>query len=301
MLALGLALGIAWRLVFRTTLPGAGLLLVMGSVLGLREVVVSGSQPEPLPKPLLVGLLVLIAAGFFSAIGGTAPLGALVGVVGAWEVATSTGLPGFSWVGPLVVATTAVGGVLIMLLDRRWATEGMGPILLAISIGGLYATVPETILVSVLVGVAGPIAILGLLRIASIGASSAYAVAGFFAWAAAMGGAGRASSIVGGVGCLGLLLVDPVARRLANGPTLLDVVPRWWRLTMSAFIQLACVAAASRIAGTQRSLGWAVFIVVSELVVAVALLVGGGRTLKPRLAEPEQELEHEARVAGNRV
>jgi hypothetical protein len=99
---------------------------------------------------------------------------------------------------------------------------------------------------------------------------------GLVAWTVAAGGVGRPSSIIGGLACLGLLIIEPLARALApTGASLLGAVERrWWGVVPVAAGQLLLVFIASRWAGLRPATGEAVLIVMIELAVAVAIIVG---------------------------
>ncbi|HEY8202084.1 MAG TPA: hypothetical protein VII47_12120 [Actinomycetota bacterium] len=272
-------------------MPAAGLLLALGTVLGLREVVVSSTQPDPLTPGLVAGLAMLAAAGL---VGGLVRAPVVVGMAlaapGAWVIVTDGGLADVGWVRLLVGVGAAVGGVLAAAFDRRWRTSGAPPIVLAVSVAGLYGAVPETMHVSVLLGVALPVALLGLGAVASLGSAGAYVSTALLAWTAGIGGAARPSSIVGGLGCLGLLVVEPLARNLAGGRSGLEAISRRWGLIALAAIQVVLVAIASRVAGVQRSAGVAALVVFADLGLATALAVGGGRALMARGGRSEQEV-----------
>ena len=87
---------------------------------------------------------------------------AVVTMPGAWLLAERSGLPGLVplWVRLLVAAGTIAGSVLVSDLDRRGARLGLGPVLMAITIVGVYETVPDTDLV---LAALGPTLLLALL------------------------------------------------------------------------------------------------------------------------------------------
>jgi len=264
-------------------LPVVGLLLALGTVIGLREVIVSPSQPDPLPPGLVAGLAMLAAAGLVCGlVRAPAVVGIALAAPGAWVIVTEAGLAEVGWVRLLVGVGAAVGGALAAAFDRRWRTSGVPPMILAVSVAGLYLAVPETMHASVVLGVALPIALLGLGAVASLGSAGAYVSAGLLAWTAGIGGAARPSSIIGGLGCLGLLAVEPLSRMLAGGRSGLEAIPRKWSMIALAAIQVVLVAIASRVAAVQRSAGVAALVVFVELGFATALAVGGGRVLMAR-------------------
>ena len=182
-------------------------------------------------------------------------------VPGAWVVAAHSAIPGEPWVRVLVFATIVAGSALVADLDRRTARLGLGPVLFAVSVGGVYATVPDTEQALVLLGVAVPVALLGWpLRRAGLGRAGSAAAVSVLAWTAAVGGVGRPSSIVGAVGCLGLFVVGPVIRRPV-------------RLRFSALVatHALLVLISARVAGLRPTVRAAVTVVLLELVAGLAV------------------------------
>jgi hypothetical protein len=219
-LAVGLGMAFAWRSRRSSEpVPVAGLLFAgavmaaLGWTLGL-------------PAALAVGLVLLAVAG--QGMGRrwlpTAPLAAS----GAWLVVFGSGAA-LEGVGlRLLVATAMVlGGWLLADFDHRWRGRGLGPVLVAVSAGGIYATVPDTEQAMVALGVAAALAVLGWpWPLAALGRAGAFAASGVLLWVVAAGGAGRGSSVVGGVACLGLFAVEPLARRLhPDRRSVLDRLP----------------------------------------------------------------------------
>ena len=217
---------------------------------------------------------------------------------GAWVIVMEGGIADIGWVRLLVWVGAVSGGALVAAFDRRWRTTGVPPLILAMSVAGLYGAVPETMLVSVVLGVALPLALLGLGGLASLGSAGACAAVGLLAWTAGMGGIARPGSIIAGLGCLGLFVVEPLARMLGGGQSGLGAIPRRWSLIGLVATQVVLVAIASRVAGAQRSAGVAALVVLADLGLATALAVGGARVLRARDRSRDQG---EARVAGDRV
>jgi hypothetical protein len=268
-LAVGLGTAFAWRSRRASEpVPVAGLLFAgavmaaLGWTLGL-------------PAGLAIGLILLAGAGAGQGMGRRWLLTAPLAVSGGWLVVFSSGaaLEGIGL--RLLVATAMVlGGWLLADFDHRWRGRGLGPVLVAVSAGGIYATVPDTEQAMVALGVAAPLAVLGWPRpLAALGRGGAFAVSGVLLWVVAAGGAGRGSSVVGGVACLGLFAVEPLARHLHPGRrSVLDRLPkgRWGSLAAIA-IHLGLVYLAARVAGLQPTVGQAVAITTAVLAVAVVL------------------------------
>ncbi|MGH2817499.1 MAG: hypothetical protein ACRDJS_03435 [Actinomycetota bacterium] len=272
-LGFGAVAGVAWLLVRHRHFPGAGLLLVAGTAWGLREAVT-------LPSGLAQGLAALAGAGL---IAGFVPMpriaGSVLAIPGAWLVASQGDLVETEWIRILVMAATVVGGTLVADFDRRWGHAGFPPVLLAVSVVGVYFTLPDTEQASVLLGATLPLMLLGWPRaLAGLGSAGAYAATGLLAWTSAAGGFGRPSSIVGGIACLGLMVVEPLAR--AGWPAVSSVLHaaarRWWGAVPVGVSHLLLVYVASRWAGLQPTVDGAALIVSIELCLAVTATVALG-------------------------
>jgi hypothetical protein len=237
----------------------AGLLFAGAALVGL-------DRTHEVPGGLLVGtaLAALGIAIAGTAVKGTAPLrlaARLAALVpGAWVVAAHSAIPGERWVRVLVFATIVAGSALVADLDHRTARVGLGPVLFALSVGGVYVSVPDTEQALVLLGVAAPVALLGWPLRTGLGHAGSAAAVAVFAWTAAVGGVGRPSSIVGAVGCLGLFVVGPAIRRPARLPS---------PLLAGAHALLVLISA--RVAGLRPTVRAAVTVVLLELIVALAV------------------------------
>jgi hypothetical protein len=171
--------------------------------------------------------------------------------------------------------------VLVADADESLAASATGPPLLAVSILGMYAAIPETSQILPVLVVAVPIALVGApLCLARLGAAGSGAVIAFLAAVVAEGGQSRAASIVGGLACTGVLAIEPVARRLAPH------APPWpadWRsrpiLALFA-LHGVVVLVMSRVAGLRDDLEGA--LVISSVVGAMALvaLIAGLRDME---------------------
>jgi hypothetical protein len=132
----------------------------------------------------------------------------------------------------LVLASAVVGATLLSDFDSRWCRRGLGPVLLAVSMLGIYATVPDTEQALVLLGLALPLALtFWPWPVASLGVAGSLATTGLVVWTISAGGAGRTSSIIGGLACLGVLVLEPITRGLrADRRSALELVPLrlWW-------------------------------------------------------------------------
>jgi hypothetical protein len=216
--------------------PGFAIAAIVAGVVGLRV-------DDLLPVPLVVGLAMLVG-GERLARDGT-PLALAVALLpGALVLGASLpdGWP--FWMRVVAVATAAVGGVIAAGTQQQ--VPRSVPLLLGIGAVGVYLCVPDTeaatVLLGALVGVAALVLVPNLQP--SLGLP---AVVGLFAWVAAHGGLGRPGSVVGAVGCLGVVVLLPFARWRARRPH---------RIIDLAAVQILLVAWESRVAGFEQS-AWA--------------------------------------------
>jgi hypothetical protein len=294
--ALGLVLGAAVALVrrrHRAVIGGAGLWIGVAFSLGVaRHLHEAGWL-----LPIIAGLVALTRTATALRLPKVATM--VVLAPGAWLLATQTGLTPKLWIEVSVTATTAVGGVLASDFDGRWGHRGLGLPFYGLSVIGLYYTVPDNREALVLLGLVLPLVLLGwpvpTWRLGSAGSVAAVAA---LAWTAARDGLGRQSAIVGGLGCLALLVLEPLVTwlRAGRGSPLALAPAAFSGATILAGVQLGLVTVSSRIAGigssedyhpngplARGSVRSALAIVSFE--VAVVLLVGvlmpGGANQRP--------------------
>lgn len=282
--ALAAIAGLVSTRLFRRPAPVAGLIVTLALVKGMK-------QFDGLPTNVTRGLVYLAVAGF--SVGILASLwrplaftGLFFAFPGASLLTSDTGLPEARWVGPLVVVTVVVGGTLVADFDRRHYERGWSVVLFAVSVVGVYFTVPDTERALVLLGATLPILLLGWpFALATLGTAGSYTAVGALAWIAGVEGFGRHSSIVAAVACLGLFVVEPLARLLRLGAsTIFDRLPeRLWMVFPVAAAHLVLVFVASRIAGLRTAVGQAAVIATVDLVIGVAVvLMLGDDLIRPR-------------------
>jgi hypothetical protein len=267
---------------FRRPVPGAGLVVVIALANGIQH-------SDGLPTNVTRGLVYLAFAGLSAEVLASLwpPLaftGAVFAIPGASMLTSSSGLPDVGWVAPLIVVTVVVGGTLVADFDRRHQARGWSVVMFAVSVVGVYFTVPDTERALVLLGATLPIVLLGWpFALASLGTVGAYPAVGALAWITAVDGRGRPASIVGGVACLGLFVAEPIAHALKFGAkTIFDTIPRrFWAAIPVAAAHLVLVFVASRVAGLRTSVGEAVIIAAVDLVVGVAAVVIASDQLAP--------------------
>ncbi len=216
---------------------------------------------------LIVGLTLLALAGLVHPQLGHIPsvrLGAAG--VGAWLIGHQSGLSGPTWVPWLVVSAIAVGASLVAATDGELEWPTLAPLLWAITVAGIYVNVPDTEEMLVLAGTAAPLVVLGWpLNLARLGAGGSYAAVGLLAWSTAAGGTGRPASIVGGLACLGVFTLVPLAR----WPRRNFVEGRWPGLVL---LHLALVGVCSRVAGLRTDVAEAAVIAASALAIGLIVL-----------------------------
>lgn len=179
-------------------------------------------------QTLLIALAFVGVAGVFVDVAhssGDGPLGKLMRIV-AWAVLGVSivwfaGITEFSvdpWVPvvfPLVIL--AIGATLRSARTTPLANL-LGP-MLAVSVFGIWVTVPETDMVVVLLGVLLPMGLATLPPVrARALAPGAFALAGVMAWLTVAGGDTRALSIVGGWAAIGVLPLLPALSLLGRQP-----------------------------------------------------------------------------------
>jgi hypothetical protein len=231
-------------------IPLAGLLFVGAAIAGYERT-----------GHLVVGLAVsvtLLGAGGLIADATRLPLlvRMLLAVPGAFVLAERSALPDPEWARVFVAVLAVAGAGLVADLDRRNADSGLGPVLLAVTMVGLYESMPDPDFALLLVGAALPVALLGWpAPLARVGGAGAAAGSGLFAWADAVGGRGLLSAVIAGAACLGLFAVEPLAHAvMRRRRTMLERLPRrWWVPVLVGLVQLGLAAACTRIAAFGRS------------------------------------------------
>ncbi len=158
-----------------------------------------------------------------------------------------------SWVAPVLVFAVPALGAFAGDFDRYHGRRSYGPALLVVSVAGVYVTVPDTEGARGLLGVAFPLIFLAFPKpMATLGASGAAAAVGLVCYVAAIEGAARPGSIVGAIGCVGMLAYEPIGRRIlgtmrerdGHGP-----LDHWRNLFVAVAFQFAVVAWSARVAG----------------------------------------------------
>jgi len=174
------------------------------------------ANTQPVPATVVLGVVGVGAAAGIASLTRLSPWYSLVATVPfAWAIGFhGEGVP-VGWAQALVTFAASAGAILVSSFDDAWREEAPGLALLAITVAGMYATVPDTEAVAAVLGVALPLVVLGWpFRLARLGHAGAAAAIAALAWAGAVGARGRPASIIGFVSCLGLLAATPVSEAL---------------------------------------------------------------------------------------
>lgn len=202
------ALGLLSRHLWRRPTPVCSIALVIAAIAALLTA-------APPPLGLILGTLVLLEAGAL-ACHLTVPYWIwMVLMVPGAALFYRADIPGVAWAPHVVFLAVVILGPAVADFTRRHRDLAVGPGLALCSIAGVYVTVPDTEQARLLLGVGILLALTGWpLRLASLGPVGAPAFVALLAWTAATGGRARVSSVLAGIACLGVLALEPVARRL---------------------------------------------------------------------------------------
>jgi hypothetical protein len=247
----------------------------LAGVAGAIAALIALARSVDVPDQLVTGILALAVGGVAAQLlGSKVVLRAVVALPGAVLVAGAVDSD-VSWIGPFVLVATTAGAALVADFDRTYAPTGLGPVLTLVTVLGIWASVPDTEEAIPVVGALLPIAFLGWPRVlASLGSSGAPAVVGVLAWTAAVGGRGRLGAVIGATACLGIMVLEPVLRRIwpARVGLLSNRSSSKHRLLVVCGAHLVLVAICSRVAGLERSpISAAIIVALAYVAVAVAL------------------------------
>jgi hypothetical protein len=252
----GAGVAVVWlRVRQRRFEPGVALVVVVAALVGLRE-------GRLLAESFAVALGLVVVAELVFRQQATVARAVAYAMAGA---TVSASLPAAwpLWTRLTVLAVVVVGALVAPVHDAR--APRVVPALVLISALGVYACAPDTEAPKVLLGAMVAAAVIGFeprLR-AAVGLP---AVIGLFAWVAAFGGVGRPGAVVGGVACLGVLLLPVPRRRPGTGGVVLLFVT-----------QVALVTYEARVAGFETKAEAALLLSVPAFGAAALLVWLTGR------------------------
>jgi hypothetical protein len=241
--------------------PGVWFVVVVATFAGLRAA-------HRLPDPLLAAVL-LLALGEHLARDLSMRARTVALAPGAVVLGASVPEAWPSWIRIVAMIGALAGGVLGVDADRR--APRLVPLLLAVGAVGVYLCVPDTEAPKAMLGALLGAAVLGLeptLRY-RCGVS---AVVGLFVWVSAFGGLGRPGSVVGGLACLGVVLLIPIVRWSTTNRVLVALL---------VGVQVGVVLYVSRVAGFEES-AWAAAGLAAAALAIAGVVLGGVSVLSKR-------------------
>ncbi|CAN5320066.1 MAG: hypothetical protein ACR2JP_02680 [Acidimicrobiia bacterium] len=277
-------------------LLGTGLAVIAGLLWATRN----GSRSRPTQPLPWAGALMAVCGLAVMWRHTEVPVGLVVGVVlltaGAvigrrvWEVMIA-GVPGAAsivyWAevgrfspNPLLVIAIAVAAGLVVDFDRHFRTSAAGPPFMFVSMVGMLITVPDTELAMGLAAMALPLGLAGWpLRALSLGPGAA-GVVGLMGYVAGLAGSSRPGAAVGVICALGLMLAEPIGRRIRHHrrSALGDLADGGLRgVFFLGSIHALLVLGMTRFAGLRRDLVTAAMFAVPFLLVGAILGAAPGR------------------------
>jgi hypothetical protein len=215
-----------------------------------------------------VGLAVLSLAGWLwdrSKVGSV-----LAATIGSVLVVWRGGLADVQWIRFGAIFAIIAIGLALLSFARQAQVGSLVVPLLAITMFGVWATVPDTEAARIPLGMLVP---LGLVawpwRLSSLGTTGAFAIAGIIVWIAVIGGAAREGSIIGAWASAGVLLGG--------------LIPRFeTRLRAPAILTIhaGVVYLTARVAGFQEGAPLALMLAVPPILLGIWLVSSfrsGGR------------------------
>lgn len=171
------------------------------------------------------------------------------------------------WAATAVAIAIPLCSVVAVDFEHFHRRTSLSPLLILICVAGIYTTTPDTEGARTLLGAALPLLIFVFPKpLASLGLGGTAAMFAMVWSVAAIEGAARPGSIVGALGCAGLLVVEPIARRLVPIQRARPIqrergtprrAPSQFQPAIDAAragaLQFAAVAWASRVAGFQHT------------------------------------------------
>jgi len=169
--------------------------------------------------------------------------------------------------GLLVVCTVCVTFAFAGF-DKRHIATNQTQLLLLVTMVGILTIVPDTEKVALFVGILLAATLLALpLRLAAL--EQTEMIAGLFVWIICVGGHGRLASIIASIGCLGLLLAEPLVCLVAKNKYLTNRGTPIFEF----IIHCVSIAIVLRLARTTPDIEQAAVAVAAALSFAVVTLI----------------------------
>ena len=213
----------------------------------------------------------------------------------AFPVATPT------WLRFAAGGSAVITGLLVHDYDATQGPRGAPFLFLLFAAVAVYFTLPDTELPLVMLGVAVPLALISFPQpLRRLGPAGATAAMGAYAWVVVLGGRGRAGSIVAGIAALGLLLVEPLGRRVPTSNEARGKRRRYkpkpaekylFVIGVAAIAQITLGAFCAKISGRENDAMLALLMTVPALV----LLAAAAPFLLPIAEKPSIHRPHGAR------
>ena len=242
------------------TLPVGGALALAASFL-----VMAGTGDHS--SQLLAGVIVAGMGGLVGALGGL-PAAARVALVVPGAAIAVLALPyeGAQWYGPVAIAAVSVTGPAVDAIDLRYGRTGLALVMLSVSVGGVYGTIPNTDRIALVFGAFLPVIALAWPRLwARVGAGAGSAAVALLGAVTLNGGWTRPGAVVGGLLASAMFLLLALAGR----PDDARVARAWSPLAVRLLVlDLVVTLGLTRIAGLEES-AWA------AAALAAPMLAGG--------------------------
>ncbi|MEX2424217.1 MAG: hypothetical protein WD990_09585 [Acidimicrobiia bacterium] len=248
--------------------PVAGIAFAAAAMYGLSETPVASD-------PLVTAIAAFAVAGLVRDVIEIPPYAqVLLALPGAWLIAGALPFAGPGWVLPVCFVFLAVGAPLLAGFDRSQTRPPLGPLVLAISVGAAYLTLPDTEEILVLVPIAAAIALcawpLGTMRLGAAGSHAALAVV---AAVASWDGRGRPAAIIG---VMATFAVPYVWGALVAWGDRVQPVTTTSRVLTLGTVHLVVAIVAARVVGIGSSVTTATVLGSVTLVVTVVGLTALG-------------------------
>jgi hypothetical protein len=216
---------------------------------------------------LLAGTAVAGVGGF---VGATSRLPAVVRIAlvvpGAAIAVLALPYEGAWWYGPAGIAAASAAGPAVDVVEDRYRRTGLAVVMLGVSVGGVYGTIPNTDRIALVFGAVLPVMFLAWPRPwARVGAGAGSAAVVLLAALTLNGGWTRPGAVVGGL----LAPAVFVLLALAGRPDGSTVARAWPPLAVRLLVlDVVVTLGLTRVAGLEESARTAI-------VLAAPMLVGG--------------------------